>query len=172
MVSINYANIKKYDDLEEVFDANILITGSLARQKEEISENTWKVAFDDKFIQKLTIKDLEQFIERLVQTRIRQLERQMNHTPVTFYVWFDDMSLHLCFDFLSGKGIKLPFGCKLNLLSSIEPVLKSFLTEAQRAAIHGHVNIDDLIFFSPGDPGLDDEEPEWIQDVYVTTLQA
>lgn len=166
---INYAHIKEYDDFEEIFDANILITGNPARHKEEICENMWKVGFDKKFIKKLTLQDLKQFIAKLVQTRVQQLKRQMNDTPVNFYVWFDEMSLHLCIDFLSGKEIMLLPGGRYNILSSVDPILVSFLAEIHRVTVHG--NLQDFRVINPGDPGWDDDdEPEWIQDVYVTTL--
>ncbi|HEV2601925.1 MAG TPA: hypothetical protein VGT41_06570 [Candidatus Babeliales bacterium] len=173
---INYAHIKKYDDFQEIFDANILITGNPARQKEEICENMWKVGFDKKLIKKLTMQDLQQFIEKLVQVRIEQLKRQMNYTPVTFYVWIDEMSQHLCFDFLSGKDIVLPPEGRFNILSSVDQILASFLAEVQRVATHG--NLQDFRVINPGDPGWDDDDfwgekiqQQYIQDIYITTLE-
>lgn len=171
---MNYTKIKKCKDFQALFDKDILITGDPARQREELEWNTWNLSFDKKFVQKLTLDDLQRFIAQLADSRVQQLKKQNNHTPVTFYVWFDDMSLNLCFDFLSGKDIQLPFGCKLNLLSFVDPVLKSFLSEAQRVAVQG--NWGDFIISVrsdsgwEGDPGWDDDETEWIQDVYVTTL--
>ncbi|HEV2601924.1 MAG TPA: hypothetical protein VGT41_06565 [Candidatus Babeliales bacterium] len=173
---MNYITIKKHDDFQALFDVDVLITGDLARQREELEWNTWHLSFDKKFVQKLKIDDLQRFVAKLIDSRVQQLRRQSNHTPVTFYVWFEKAALQLCFDFLSGKDIKLPFERGLNLLSSIDPVLTIFLSEAQRIAIHGNLNdfIESVRTDSgwEGDPGWDDDEPEWIQDVYVTTLKV
>lgn len=172
---MNYVTIKNYDDFQELFDANILITGDLARQREELEWNTWHLSFDKKFIKKLSINDLQQFVAHLVETRIKQLKSEGNCASVTFYVWFDIMSLNLCFDFLSGKDIALPFTKShlLNIVDSVDHILKKFLTEAQRIAVHG--NWAGFTVINPGDPDWNDEEDDddddFILDVYVTTLQ-
>ena len=169
---MNYITISHFSHLQEVLDADILITGNPQRQQEELAYNTWEISFDSNFIHQVTLQDLQQFMKTLVLTRTKQLQRKNLRVPVTFYVWFEEMSLQLCFDFLSGKNIKLPFGRELKILPGLDEVLTKFLTESQRIAIHG--NLDMITFFEPGDPGWDEfnnlPDPEWIQDVYVTTL--
>lgn len=169
---MNYITIKKRSDFQKLFEIDILITGNLKKQREELEHNTWHLSFDKKFVKKITIDDLQWFISTLMKIRIQQLKIQNNNTPVTFYVWFEEISLQLCFDFLSGKNIKLPFGRELNLLSSVDQVLNQFLTEAQSK--NNALSWENITILNPGDPGWDDDDDNdtlnWKQDVYVTTL--
>ena len=168
---MNYTTIEKHTDFQELFDIDILITGNPKKQRDELEHNTWCISFEQTFVKELALSDLQWFISTLVETRVQQLKKQHNHTPVTFYVWFEEVSLQLCFDFLSGKNIQLPFGRKLNLLSSVDPVLNQFLTEAQSEK--NALSWENFTILEPGDPGFgedEDDAPDWIQDVYVTTL--
>ena len=66
----------------------------------------------------------------------------------------------------------MPFGRELNLLSSVDPILNQFLTEAQ--SDESALDWKNITILNPGDPGWDDDDDDdtsnWIQDVYVTTL--
>lgn len=168
---MNYININNYTNLLELLDINILITGDLNKQREELEYNTWEMTFDRDFIKTITLQNLQDFISKLINNRADQVAKA-NKSPATFYLWYDEQSLNLCFDILSGNNIKLPFGCTLNVFKTPYPILEKFLKDAQSDT--NYLSWENLTILNPGDPGFgeddDDDEIDWIQDVYVTTL--
>lgn len=72
-------------------------------------------------------------------------------TPqATLYFWFDEMTLQLCFNILSGKNRKLPFSCKINVVDSPYPILNQFLKIACNNALYG--NYHEFTFIEKSDP--------------------
>ncbi len=169
---MNTIGITDYKDFQELFNESILITGKLSKQQEEIRHNTWGIMLDSEFAQKVTLQDLQLFFKELMHHKSIQLQQNKYKGPVTVYFWVEELSGRLCFDILSGRNIKLPFSCKLNLLSSIDPILQSFLNINHRTATTGaDIAMEDIKFLELGDEGFgDDYTVDWIQDVYVTTL--
>jgi hypothetical protein len=168
---MNYININNYADLQYLLNVDILITGDLSQQKEELYYNTWCLNFDKDFVKTLSITDLQNFIQELIDNRAKQVIN-INKGSATFYLWYDEQSFNLCFDILSGKNIKLPFGCKLNILKKTDSILEKFLADTQ--AETNYLSWENLKIINRGDPGWDKDDendvPEWIGNVYVTTL--
>jgi len=167
---MNYITIEKSRDFQELLDVDILITGDVHRHKEEWEYNTWNLSFDVNFIKSLTRHDLNTFIYDLIKNRKQQVV-DLNNGPATFYMWYDEQSLNLCFDILTGTNISLPFGCELNILNTFDSILDKFFVDVQPE--NNPLSWDKIIILEPGDEGFgddDDDEIDWIQDVYVTTL--
>ena len=172
---MNPAHISSKEELQELINVDIKITGDLSKQQEEVYYNTWDMSFDRDFIKTLTIQDINDFVIELMKNRSQQV-LDINKGPATFYLWYDEQSVCLCFDILSGTGITLPFRCKVNKISTPIPIIQAFLKDAQ-AEIHP-LDFQNFKFFEPGDPGWDEfnkeEEEEDLSlktiDVYVATL--
>lgn len=172
---MNNIAIEKIDDLDQLLNFDIYLTGKYKDQMTELAYNTWQISFDNMLIQQLKLADLKYFIAKLIKERSLQVERLGTTKHATFYMWVDQMSLQLCFDILSGKNIKLPFNCTVHVIKDYDIILKNFLKKAKKAAQRGcHIPLEDITFLEPGDPGFGQEitsEPkDWIQDVYVTTI--
>lgn len=172
---MNPAHINSKETLQQLINVDIKITGDLCKQQEELYYNTWGMSFDRDFIKTLTIQDLNDFVIELIKNRSQQVS-DINKGPATFYLWYDEQSVALCFDILSGADIILPFRCQINRILRPVPIIQAFLKDAQ-AEIHP-LDFQNFKFFEPGDPGWeefdkdDDEEDLSLKtiDVYVTTL--
>ncbi|MCX5922988.1 MAG: hypothetical protein NTU89_00295 [Candidatus Dependentiae bacterium] len=168
---MNYTKINNLNNLEEILNQDILITGDLKQQKEEIYYNTYELSFDKDFIKTLSLKDLHNFILKLIKKRTDQVILT-NNGPATFYLWHDEQYLTLCFDVLSGADIKLPFGFKLNFLETPLSILKKFHNAAYDDT--NYLTWENLTILNPGDPGFDDDDEydnsKYVLDVYVITL--
>jgi hypothetical protein len=126
--------------------------------------------FEKEYLKTLTLDDLHNFLEKLIEKRSKQIINA-NKGYATFYLWYNPQSACLSFDILSGTNIKLPFGCKLNIIQNPLTVLSTFLKEEQ--ADITSLSWENFKIINPGDPGWDnddDNNDDWIQDVYVTTL--
>jgi hypothetical protein len=170
---MSHTAIKNWDELQDLLEDPILLSGNTFSVQEEISNNMWAITFDQDFVKTIQVKDLEKFTSQLLSNRSQQINNKFNTIPATFYLWFDEMAFQLRFNILSGKDITLPFGCKLNILNSPAPIFQKFLDEAQ-AEIHP-LDFQNFTFLNPGDPGFEEDDdadntPDWILDVYVTTL--
>lgn len=172
---MNPSHIASKKTLQELINVDILITGDSTKQLEELYYNTWGMSFDRNFIKTLTIQDIYNFLTQLIKNRSQQVS-DINKGPATFYFWYDEQSVCLCFDILSGTNIKLPFQCQTNLISTPTPIIQAFLKDAQ-AEIHP-LDFENFTFLNPGDPGWDefdkeDEEEDISQQtiiVYAMTL--
>lgn len=172
---MNPVHISSKETLQELINVDIKITGDLGKQQEEVYYNTWGMSFDRDFIKTLTIQDINDFVIELIKNRSQQVS-DINKGPATFYLWYDEQSVCLCFDILSGDNIRLPFRCKVNQIATPIPIIQAFLKDAQ-AEIHP-LDFQNFKFFEPGDPGWDEfdkeEEEEDISlktiDVYVAIL--
>jgi hypothetical protein len=163
---MNQIVINKLSDLNEAENASIYVSENKSLVKAEIDHNEWALTFSENLIQKITLSDLRQFLSQLIQQRANQLAQSHITSPVTFYLWFDEQALHLCFNLISGDGMSLPFGCKLNILLSPIPILENFLSVASEIAREGQ----DITFINPGDEGWDEDDDDdndnFILDVY------
>ena len=173
---MNPAHINSKQTLEELVNVDILITGNSTDQLKELYYNTWGMSFDRGFIKTLTFQDINQFVIQLIENRSQQVS-DINKGPATFYLWYEEQSVCLCFDILSGVNIALPFRCQINSISTPIPIIQAFLKDAQ-AEIHP-LDFQNFTFLNPSDPGWDefddddDQEKDiskQIIDVYVTTL--
>lgn len=166
---MNYITIAKSRDLQELLDADILITGDIHRHKEEWEHNTWYISFEATFVKSFTRHDINAFIHDLIKNREQQVI-DINKGPATFYLWYDEQSLNLCFDILSGMNINLPFGCKLNILNKFDFIVDKFLANVQPE--NNALSWGNFTILNPGDPGWNDNDDEidWIQDVYAAIL--
>lgn len=163
--------ISKLNDFEFIINDDIYLSGSPLIVKEETYNNFWQISFDEKLLKKITVKDLNKFLETLLKKRSEQIAKMSNEFVATFYLWFDEQSAQLCFNLLSGEDIELPFACTVRLVDFADIVFNKCINEAQNPAM----GWDQIEIIEPGDPSWDDEDHDpkkYILDVYVTTLRG
>lgn len=165
---MSYIEINKLFDLEYVLYAPIKIFGNIEHLYEEIYNNEWKIASSEEMIKKLKIEELQQFLNKLLTIRRRQLAKINPKNPVKFYLWFDAQALHLRFNLISGENKSLPFGAKLNIVNTPDNILEKFLTETLQYKTEGEV----IEWLYPGDKGFDDEDDfsDFVLDVYCLEI--
>ena len=160
------------NELQYVINADIYLSGSSFGQQEEIYNNTWQISFDKGIASKINKKDLEKFFYELLEKRYQQIDTFYKNIPVTFYMWVDEISMQICFNFLSGQDIKLPFHCKINMINDPIFIFDQFLASIVKGGV---INFDEVIFFEKDDPRFDEIDDEahlqnFVLNVYVITL--
>lgn len=160
---MNYIKIKKLSDFSKILDEPIYIAGNTLMLSAEIYNNMWCVGFSESLMKKLKVEDLEEFIGRLIKTRTKQLED--SGLSAKFYMFYDIQASQLRFNFISYDNKCLPFDCELNLLSSPQPLLKTYLEEEYKYITEG-VTIE---YLDPKDM-IEEEEEEIVMDVYYKKI--
>lgn len=166
---MNHITIASYKDFDEILKETLtVINDSFIADKFEYPD-MWCLSFTPEFFKELGYDKLVSFFKILIETRETQLRATDFKKTLTFYLWFDEQALQLRFNIISGEGASLPFGCTVNKVGSIEPILNKFFSI-----------INDVIegkdFFEVCDvqdieDAADDESPEnYVLDVYVQTL--
>jgi hypothetical protein len=163
---MNYSAIYQHKDLQKIIESPILITGDPLLLNEEIEHNMWALTFDESLIETIEASELELFINQLLQKKSEQLSNIDPHLSATFYLWFDAQALQLRFNIISATQSNLPFGCKLNQLTSSHNILLNFISTACQVAQEGDV----IEYFDAEENNEDDNDEEFILDVYVETL--
>lgn len=170
---INYINIEKVSDLEQLFDVNIFLSGDTLQEQKETYENGWGIIIDYELAKKITTDDLAEFILELVAVRTKQVLMINPALKAILYFWFDELALQLCFNILSEENRSLPFGCKINIVDSPYPILKHFLKVVYDNALYGnYLEITEIVEsdcgFNNDDNGIDLEL--FVIDVWKITL--
>ena len=163
---MNHITINNLSDLQQVIEDSIFISGNSYLIEEETQNNMWALTFGDKLIKKLELKNLTEFLSELLKKRNFQLNSLDPKIPATFYLWFDKQASQLRFNLISGENVILPFGCKLNLLDSPEPIFNDFITTTFKFATEGDV----VEFFDPSEDFDDATEEEYVLNVYVKKI--
>ncbi|MBP6869429.1 hypothetical protein KBC04_00885 [Candidatus Babeliales bacterium] len=163
--------ISKLIDFEFIINDNIYLSGSSLGFKEEIYNNFWQISFDEGLIQKINLKNLNNFLDTLLTKRSEQIGEISSTSVATFYLWFDEQSSQLCFNLLSGKNIELPFGCTLHVVDNPDFIFNKCIQGLRHPAL----SFDNIEIIERGDPRWDDEEDDfdpkkYVLDIYVTTL--
>lgn len=162
--------VSELNDLQFIINDDIYLSGSSDGINEEIYNNFWQISFNEKFISKISVIELNNFLSQLLKKRLEQITEISNISVATFYLWFDEQSSQLCFNLLSGQDIELPFGCTICIVDSADIILDQCVKSAQYPAI----KIDQIKFLEPGDVGLNDDEnhKKYVLNVWVTTLHS
>lgn len=157
---MKYKTISKSEDFEKIIQDSIRPT----HINDLEYHNMWAMGFDNNYIKKIDLGHLEEYISKILENRQKQLQ-QLN-LPAIFYLWLDEQALQLRFNILTGTDTSLPFGSKIHKLNSVTPILKEFLTTAQIIAKDG----DEVEFFTPSELPDDDDEKEYVLDVYIKEI--
>jgi hypothetical protein len=121
---MNILEITDLNDLQIIFNSEILITHNSSGLHEEINENMWCITLSPRV--NLSSKDLLNFLNVLLNKRSEQINQHELNGPITFYMWFDEMALQLRFNFISGCNT-LPFSVPIKLIDEPSEIINMFL---------------------------------------------
>lgn len=167
-MSINYITLCDAQDFNYILNESFVLTGNVSKQKYEICNNTWAMAFAPPEILSITELDLLNLFNLLRGHIQKQLIDSGSKFCVTFYLWFDEQSGHLCFNVLSGRIKKLPFGCIVKIVPDPLSIIKSCLSSPYLY----YIPANEIIEISSVDDDSDDDEIEYILPVYVDYISA
>ncbi len=156
---MNHITLNTLRDFNSVINADLVFTGNV---DEEIDANMWAITFDCSLAEYITIVELKKCIDAFLEKKREQAAECA--IPIACYIWVDEQAFQLCLNIISGHTTKLPFGCKINLVEDINPILEKFLTSARV----GVIPWEDIIFvdeFSDEDDGQD-----YTLDVYLDLM--
>ncbi len=104
---------------------------------------------------KVTVNDLSNAFSTMLEIVHTKSERAM-----TFYMWFDEMANQLRFNVIEGHRIQLPFGARIEVVTTYDDILEKFVAAAQ----HGGLSWADI------DEGedIDDEKSPRLLKVFIT----
>lgn len=124
----------------------------------------WAIDLRDELIVNLKIQNLiDRFLSALLNKRTSQLYSIDPKQEAIFYIWFDAQVLQLRFNFISNCHASLPFGSKLNILDSYEPILNNFITESRRVMAEGRF----VEIYEPDEFPYDDDDDKEIAEKFV-----
>lgn len=161
-------------DLDFIINDDIYLSGSSLGFEKEVYHNFWQISFDQDVALKLKKSDLEKFFDQLLEKRFEQIDAISKDMPVTFYMWVDEMSTQICFDFISGKNPILPFGCKLNMVADQNIIVDQYL---KSLSCGGVIPYEEIVFYEKGDPEFDDIDDDdytknYVLDVYAVVVHG
>lgn len=156
---MNCINIKKNKDFNYIINSDLILTGCI---DEEIEHNWWAIRLKQKFAETVSTYELQNFIKELLIKKREQVSEYS--VPATCYLWVDEQSFQLCFNIITGHTMQLPFGCKINLVKDIEPLLQKFID----LNIQGVISFDEVTFVD--EISNDDDPTNYILDVYVDLI--
>ncbi len=162
---MNNIKISQLDQCEIIINDLVYLSG---KQSEETYHNMWCISLDGDLIKNIKIEPLKCFIDRLIENREQQVQSSSSSGSIIFYMWFDKQTLQLRFNIITGNERTLPFTCKLQLFNTYESILKNFINTVQEVDQFG----DDIKFFDKQDINWDEDEQEYILDVFVKKLNA
>ena len=167
-MSMNYIILRDAQDFKYILDESFVLTGALDEHKYETEHNMWAMGFAHTQALSITEHDLITFFG-LLHTRIqRQLRDSGNKFCVTLYVWFDEQAGQLRFNVISGRVVKLPFGCIVKPVSDSALIIQSFLSSPY---LHG-IPEDEVEDISFGHDRNDDDTIEYVLPVYVDYIES
>lgn len=162
---MNNIIINSLKDLLKVIQSPIVITKN-DLIKVETDCNMWTIGISVGLVDKLSVKDLEDFIAKLLANRSSQLIALKINKPVIFYLWFDAQALQLRFNLISSIDRSLPFGCKLTYLETYTPILKDFIVTTKKVAFQE----DQVEYINPENDIDDDDDDNFTLNVYIANL--
>lgn len=165
---MNIIKISALDDLSLIINDTLCISGI---QSEEIDLNMWCVGLDDDFISSITVEQLKNFLDSLIEKKEQQLNCVGVKKNIIFYMWFDQQALQLRFNVITGDAKSLPFKSKVQLLNIPDFILNDFIDTVRNVSRFG----DEVEFFDNNDENRwdeDENEDEYILNVFVKELNV
>jgi len=160
---MNHIVIHQISDFKVIMDSFVLITGSVVSKDKETDVNMWCLSFDKNALEEFSKGKLVELVAALVDKKKRQIAEMYNSSPATFYMWFDEMAAQLRFNIVSGHNVQLPFGCSVEIVDCIEPIVQ----ELMASHYHEGISWSELELFE--DEPEEDDEP-YVLKVYVQSI--
>jgi len=128
-----------------------------------IIKNMWVLSFSLTAINEIHAQDLIKFVAKFLEKKRQEITQKGIASPIVFYMWFDEMAAQLRFNTIIAFNKKLPFGCKVDIVDSPEPIIQDFL------ASHYHDGIP-WSELEESEDDLDEDEEPFILKVFVVHI--
>lgn len=148
--------------LNSLEDFNTVINADLVFISEEkIDTNMWSITLDSSLAEHITVFEIRRFIDKFLEKKRNQVAEY--NLPATCYIWVDEQAFQLCLNIILGHTAKLPFGCKINIVKTINPILEKFLANAKI----GVIPWEEITFVGELD---EDDCTDYVLDVYLDLM--
>jgi hypothetical protein len=118
--------IDYFNELSNYISDPIYLTDRTDEVRQEIEYNCWYLGATFDIIAQATITDFLEFIQKVKESYKNQLNNSQFDIDLIFYLWFDEMTGQLCFNFINSNHDKLPFACKLKHTDKQEEIIDKF----------------------------------------------
>lgn len=119
--------IDYFESLNEIVDDKIFIGKSLDDLKTEISNNMWRIGIERETVETVSVSDFIVFFEKVIDNRQQQINLSSSNHGMSLYVWVDHQAGQLRFNLISDLHARLPFGCDIEMTTSLETIIEEFL---------------------------------------------
>jgi hypothetical protein len=116
-----------FNDLSSHISDTIYLTDRTDEVDLEIKHNYWAFVAPIEIVAQTTTCDLLEFIKKVKYNYNNQLNKSKLNIDLIFYLWFDEMSGQLCFNFINSNHDRLPFRCKLKYTVGQEEIVDEYL---------------------------------------------
>ncbi|ALC88092.1 hypothetical protein AM499_04900 [Bacillus sp. FJAT-22090] len=116
-----------FQSLEEIVVDPLFISDSMQDIAEETANNTWSMSISKELATEIVMEDFIDFFRRVMTNRREQIRDSNNRDGMLFYIWFDRQSAQIKFSLISDYDTTLPFGCEIEIIHKLEPIIGEFL---------------------------------------------
>ena len=116
-----------FNDLSNQISEPLYLTDKTDEVDEEINYNHWTLSAPTDIISQTTTTDFLEFIQKVKDNYKNKLDKSQFDIDLIFYLWFDEMAGHLCFNFINSNHDKLPFRCRLKQTDRPEEIVDHYL---------------------------------------------
>ena len=129
-----------FNELSHQISDPIYLTDKTDEINEEIKFNFWTISASPEIISQTSSIDYLEFIQRVKDEYKNQLNNSRLEIDLIYYLWFDEMSGQLCFNFINSNHATLPFNCKVEKAETPEEIINHYL----QITNHGLIPWDEL----------------------------
>ena len=115
------------DWLIEVEATDLTVDSGDKGLNHEAQSNQWSFSFAQEQVQKLSLQEVTDFLNTLVESYNRRLSRPEYQLAMIFYCWSDPQVGSLRFSLVSASHNALPFDTSIEVLDNLEAVVQGFL---------------------------------------------
>ncbi|WP_391122519.1 hypothetical protein [Psychrobacillus sp. L3] len=116
-----------FQSLEEIVVDPLFIGNNMQDIAEETANNTWSMSISKELATEIVVEDFMDFFRRVMTNRREQIRGSNNRDGMLFYIWFDWQSAQIKFSLISDYDTNLPFGCEIEIIHKLEPIIWEFL---------------------------------------------
>ncbi len=157
------------DWLVEVDAADLTIDTSENGLNHEAQSNQWSFSFTQEQVQSLSLQEVTDFLDTLVESCNRRLSQPEYRPAMIFYCWFDLQASSLRFSLVSVSHGSLPFRSTIKVVSSSAPIVHQFLD----SSYHDGIPLDAFSLKNASEPVETNEVPlyVWTKELPTPTLR-
>jgi len=115
------------DWLMEVDSEDLTVDATENGLNREARSNQWGFSFVQEQIQTLSLREVTDFLDALVESYNHRLSQPEYQPAMIFYCWFDPQASSLRFSLVSASHNALPFGAPIELLDGSQAIVQDFL---------------------------------------------